>query len=303
LDSTADDQQAMLSQMSASLDEISGISAVSLTVDRSVISITGGTAPNVVADPLVSENALIARDGALGFAVGAEVEPLGRLGERIMKLKPTSVSYHDTGVAAVGTAKGVYFVGDSLLQVSDTPSVVEPQIDGSNSVWWVSPTDDSVIRVFAGGRSAEFAGPWGSKSTIRALEVSREDARLAVAVETPSGPRLYVASIGRDAKGRLKSVSGFHRLTIRGSSIIDVAWADSTNIAALTKTVSVSYVELASVGGITETIGQPTKPVSIVGGNGRAELVIRSTNGQLWQPRAGGWQSLGISADLLATQH
>ena len=303
LDSTVDDQQAMLAQMSASLDEISGISNVSLTVDRSVISITGGTAPNVVAEPLVSENALIVRDGVIGFAVGGEVEELGRLGERIMKLAPTSISYHDTGVAAVGTAKGVYFVGDSQLQVSNSPSVVEPQIDGSNSVWWVSPTDKSAIRVFAGGRSVQFTGPWGAKSSIRALEVSREDARLAVAVHTPSGPRLYVASIGRDSKGRLKSVSGFHRLTVRGASIIDLAWADATNIAVLTKTVSVSYVELASVGGVTETIGQPTKPVSIVGGNGRSELVIRSADGQLWQPRAGGWQSLGLVADVLATQH
>lgn len=303
LDSDANGQQAMLAQMSASLDAISGVSAVSLTVDRSVISITSGAAPNVIADPLVSDDALIARDGEFGFAVGSGVETLGRLGERIMSLQPTSVSYHDTGVAAVGTADGVYFVGDSLLTVSDSPSAVEPQIDGSNSVWWVSPSDDSAIRVFAGGRSAEFTGPWGTKSTIRALEVSREDARLAVAVETPSGPRLYVASIGRDSKGRIESVSGFHRLAIRGTSIVDIAWSDATNIAVLSKTVSVSYVELASVGGITETIGQPTKPASIVGGNGRSELVIRSADGQLWQPRAGGWQSLGITADLLATQH
>ena len=303
LDAAPDEQQAMLTQMTTTLDAISGVSAVSLTVDRSVLNITGGRTPVAVPEPLVNENALIIRDGEIGFAVGSKVETLGRLGERILALNPTSVSYHDTGVAAVGTAKGVYFVGDSLIQVSDSPSIVEPQIDGSNSVWWVSPTDKSTIRVFAGGRSTAISAPWGSRGVVRALEVSREDARLAVAVDTPSGPRLYVASIGREASGRINSVSGYHRLPIGGSSVVDIAWADSTHIAAITTRNASTYVELASVGGVTTAMGQPTKAVSIVGGNGKSELVIRSAEGYLWQPRAGGWQAIGLSANLLATQH
>jgi hypothetical protein len=303
LDVDADEQQAMLTQMTTTLDAISGISAVSLTVDRSVLNITGGRVPVAVADPLVSENALIVRDGEFGFAVGGIVETLGRIGERILELNPSSISYHDTGVAAVGSANGVYFVGDSLIRVSQTPSAVEPQIDGSNSVWWVSSTDTATIRVFAGGRSTSVSAPWGSRGVVRALEVSREDARLAVAVDTPSGPRLYVASIGRDASGRITSVSGYRRLPISGSNVIDIAWADATNIAAITTRNSATYVELASVGGVTASMGQPTKAATIVGGNGKSELVIRSVDGYLWQPRAGGWQSIGLSANLLATQH
>lgn len=303
LDANADEQQAMLTQMTTTLDAISGISAVSLTVDRSVLNVTGGRLPVATPDPLVSENALIVRDGELGFAVGGNVEPLGRLGERILALAPVSISYHDTGVAAVGTARGVYFVGDSQIQVSDKASVVEPQIDGGNTVWWVSPTDASTIRVFAGGRSAAVSAPWGPKATVRALEVSREDARLAVAVDTPSGPRLYVASIGRDATGRVTSVTGYRRLPVSGSAIVDIAWSDSTNIAIITTRNASSFVELASVGGVTAPMGQPTKAMSIAGGNGKSELVIRTADGILWQPRAGGWQSLGLSATLLATQH
>lgn len=303
LDSSADDQQAMLSQMTASLDAISGVSTVSLTVDRSIVNITGGRTPDVVAEPLVNENALILRDGELGFAVGGAVDPLGRLGERIGDLKPTSISYHDTGVAAVGTSQGVYFVGDSQVRVSEQRSTVEPQIDGNNSVWWVSPRDKSSIRVYSSGRSIDVPGPWGAKGTIRAVEVSREDARVAVAVDTAGGPRLYVASISRDAKGRVESVSGFHRLPLNGTSVIDIAWADGTNIAVVTRKGAGYYVELASVGGVTTSMGQPTMPASIVGGNGQSELLIRTTDGELWQPRAGGWQSIGLTADVLATQH
>lgn len=303
LDANADEQQAMLTQMTTTLDAISGISAVSLTVDRSLLNVSGGRIPTAVADPQVSENALIVRDGVLGFSVGGNVEPLGRLGDRIMALNPTSISYHDTGVAAVGTTRGVYFVGDSQIQVSERPSTVEPQIDGGNSVWWVSPTDSSTIRVFAGGRSTAVTAPWGSAAVVRALEISREDARLAVAVDTPSGPRLYVASIGRDANGRMTSVTGYHRLPVSGSSVVDIAWADPTNIAVITTRNASSVVELASVGGVTAAMGQPAKAATVAGGNGKSELVIRTEDGVLWQPRAGGWQSLGLTAALLATQH
>lgn len=303
VDASADDQRAMLAQMTTSLKAITGISSVSLTVDRTVIPISGAASPTIIAEPLVNDNPLILRDGTLGFAVGDSVDALGPIGDLILELKPTSVSYHDTGVAAVGTDSGVYLVGDSAVRVSRAPAAVAPQIDGRSSVWWVANTTASTIRVFDSGRSTEFPGPWGSKGTVRALEVSRDDARVAVAVETASGPRLYVASVGRDSKGRVKSISGFHRLPVQGSSILDIAWADSINIAAITKTVSVYSVELASVGGVTSSLGQPTKPASIVGGNGRAELTIRSSDGQLWQPRAGGWQSIGLSAELLATQH
>jgi hypothetical protein len=303
LDASSDEQRAMLSQMSVSLQAIPGIASVVLTVDRSILSITPPLTPAAALNPLVNENALVFRDGEFGFAVGGRVDPIGRLSDRIVELAPLSVSFDDSGVAAVGTASSVYYVGESTLRVSNTPSLVEPQIGGDDSVWWVSPDNPAVIRVFGLGSSNRIEGPWGSKGRIVSLEVSREDARLAVAVESTAGPRLYVASIGRDAEGRITAVSGFHRLPVDGASIIDIAWADALNVAVITRTVSVYTVELASVGGITTSIGQPTSPATIVGGNGRSELVIRSRDGELWQPRAGGWQSIGLTADVLATQH
>jgi hypothetical protein len=303
IDASTDDQRAMLSQMSASLQAIPGISSVALTVDRSILSIAPTLTSAAALNPLVNENALVFRDGEFGYAVGGRVDPIGRLSDRIVELAPLSVSFDDSGVAAVGTASSVYYVGESTLRVSNTPSLVEPQIDGDDSVWWVSPDNPAVIRVFGLGSSNRIEGPWGSKGRIVSLEVAREDARLAVAVESTAGPRLYVASIGRDSEGRITAVSGFHRLPIEGASIIDIAWADALNVAVITRTVSAYAVELASVGGITTSIGQPKAPAAIVGGNGRSELVVRSRDGELWQPRAGGWQSIGLTADFLATQH
>jgi len=302
IDATASQKRAMLTQMTVSLGSVVGISSVSFTVDGSVLSIAEVAPVATTAEPTVDERPLVVRDGKLGFVDGDGVDALGELGARVMALEPTSVSYDDSGVVAVGSARGIFAVGDDVSTVSEQPSDVAPQVDSAGAVWWVSSRDESAIGVFADGNSREFPGPWGSTGTIRALEVSREDARIAIAVETAAGPRLYVASIGRDNKGRVVTVNGFHRLPLQGSSVGDIAWVDGTHVAAITKTGSVYTVELASVGGVTTSFGQPTRPESIVGGNGRTELVIRSTDGQLWWPRAGGWQSRGIATELLATQ-
>jgi len=66
----------------------------------------------------------------------------------------------------------------------------------------------------------------------------------------------------------------------------------------------VVHAELATVGGGSRLIGQPPNPTGISGGNrGEAGLIVISGDGQLWKPRGGVWESTGVFADVLATQH
>lgn len=297
------EQRAMLVEMAASLREISGISNVSLTVDRNVVNVSESGSTSALMPSPVNTKPLIVRAGVLGYADAISVDSIGKVGDRVAALKPTSVSYDIDGFAAVGTSTGVFLVGQSTATVSTVPSRVDPAIDGRSAVWWVNPASPSEIEVFHATRQSSFTGPWSARSKIIALKVSREDARVAIAVDTPSGPELYIASIARDSNGAVRGVSGFHQLAIQGSQIVDIAWASPTAIGVLSKTVAVSYVELASVGGTTRQMGQPESPVSIVGGNDVTELVVRGSDGQLWQPRGSGWQSFGVVAELLATQH
>lgn len=297
------DQQDMVTQLTASLAGISDVTAVSMVVDGRALAVSTRWPMMSFVEQTVMDSPLVLSGDEFGFVAGASLTPVGSIGAAISSLNPTSVSYNDSDSAAVGTANGVYRVGNPSTTVSHTTSVVEPQIDSFGSVWWVSPSRPFEILIDLDGVSRSAKGPWVESDRILGLEVSRDDSRLAVAVQTDDGIRMYVAAIERGDAGEIVTVGSFRRLHLDGVRFVDLAWVDSTHIAAITRTANGALLELASIGGVTTLIGQPTNPASVVGGNGRANIIVRSVDGQLWKPRAGGWQPLGWTVDLLATQH
>jgi hypothetical protein len=302
IEASADDQRAMLVEMTASLTALSSITSVDLTVDRTVLSISTFGSSSILALPLVNDNPVVMSDGVVGFVSGSRVDSIGLLSERISELEPLSISLDGVAVAAVGTASGVHRVGSQTTLVANQRSVVEPQIDDVGAVWWVRPSSPAAVTVWNGGSAQTFSGPWSSAARIAAIEVSREGSRIAIALNGSAGPALYIASIDRDSSGAVRDIAGFHALPLGGNTVIDIAWADAVSVAAITKNIALSYVELASVGGITEVLGTVDSPLSISGGNGPSQLVVRNSTGQLFVPRSGGWQTLGVTAELLATQ-
>ena len=302
IEASPDDQRAMLVEMTASLTSLSSITSVDLTVDRTVLSISTFGSSSILALPLVNDNPVVLSDGVFGFVSGSRVDPIGPLNNRIGEVEPLSISFDGLDTAAVGTASGVYRVGSQTTLVASQRSAVEPQIDDTGAVWWVRSTSPAAITVWNNGRAQTFSGPWSSTARIAAIEVSREGSRVAIAVNGSAGPALYVASIDRDTSGAVRAIAGFHDLPLGGNTVIDIAWADAVSVAAITENIALSYVELASVGGITEVLGTVDSPLSIAGGNGPNQLVVRNSEGQLFVPRSGGWQTLGVTAELLATQ-
>jgi hypothetical protein len=296
------DQQQMLSQLGASLGTIAGISSTGLSVNRLPLSIAA--IPGVESNPSVDDRPLVVYDGDVGYTDGTLFTPLSDNAARIANLNPTSVSFDSsTNAAAVGSRVGVYLLRDRTEQVAAQPSLVDPQIGGANSVWWVRPESPDTISVSTDGVDLELRGPWPRSARIVGLEVSREDSRLAVAVDQRGRGVVYVAAISVDNAKRPMSVGGFRELPVEADSIVDLAWSDATHVAVLARKNGVVYAEVATVGGQTELLGQPQNPARISGGNsGNAGLVVIARNGQLWTPRGTGWQSTGIPADVLATQ-
>jgi hypothetical protein len=296
------EQQEMLSQLGASLGAIAGISSTGLSVNRLALSVTA--IPGIETNPRVDDRPLVVYDGEVGYTDGTVLTPVADNAARIVNLNPTSVSFDSTtNAVAVGTRVGVYLFRDRTEQISSRPSLVDPQMGGANSVWWVSTESPNAISASTDGVEITVQGPWPKSARIVGLEVSREDSRLAVAVDQRGRSVLYVAAISVDDAKRPQAVGGFRPLPVAADSIIDLAWSDATHVAVLARKNGVVYAEVATVGGRTELVGQPQNPARISGGNsGNAGLVVIARNGQLWTPRGTGWQSTGIPADVLATQ-
>lgn len=296
------DQEDMLSQLGVSLSELTDVSTTAMSINGTPLAISA--IPGLESNPRVDDRPLVVYDGQMGYVTATEFTAVVGVGERIPELQPTSVSFDaDLGAAAVGTRVGVYLVGERTERVSDLPSLVDPQIDGTQSVWWVSPESPNRISLFAGGRSFTVNGPWSPSATVVGLEVSREDARVAIAVNERGSGRLFVGAIEVDDNGRPTDVTGFRSLSVVFDRILDIAWADATHVALIGTDNSVVHAEVATVGGRSTLLGQPQNPARISGGNtGVAGLVVIAKNGQLWRPRGTGWQSMGIPAEVLATQ-
>jgi hypothetical protein len=299
---STEDQRDMLSQLGVSLGQLSGVTSSALSVNRSVLSVSA--IPGIESNPRVDDRPLIVYNGEVGYSDGLDIEPLANRGRQIVGLNPTSLSY-DAGsdTAVVGTRDGVFLVGDRTEQVSLLPSTVDPQIGGARSVWWVAPATPHRVSLFSGGAQITIAGPWSRSARVVGLEVSREDSRVAIAVNERGRSVLFVGAISVDEDNRPTGVSGFRQLSVVADSIVDVAWSDATHVAVLVKRNGVVHAEVATVGGGTNLLGQPQNPARISGGNtGAPGLVVIAQNGQLWTPRGSGWQSTGTPAELLATQ-
>jgi len=299
---STEDQRDMLSQLGVSLGQLSGISSSVLSVNRIMLAVSA--IPGVESNPRVDDRPLIVYDGEVGYSDGFNVEPLENRGRQIVGLSPTSLSYDaDTDTAAVGTREGVFLVGERTEQVSFEPSSVDPQIGGGRSVWWVAPATPHRVSIFSDRPQITFTGPWSRSAQVVGLEVSREDSRVAIAVNDRGRSAVFIGAISVDEDNRPTGVSGFRELSVVADSILDLAWSDATHVAVLSTTNGVVHAEVATVGGGTNLLGQPQNPARISGGNSGAQgLVVIAQNGQLWKPRGTGWQSTGTSAELLATQ-
>jgi len=297
------DQQDMLSQLGASLGELPDVNATAISVNRLLLPIAA--VPGLEPNRRVDDRPLILSGTSFGYATETGIESTFWNAASIASLKPTSVSFDaPTRAAAIGAPTGVYLLADTLTRLSRRAPLVEPQIDGSQSVWWVEPESPDRISVFADYRDFIVSGSWAESAEIVALEVSRDDARIAIGINDGGLGYVMVGAISVDFGGRPRFVSDYRRLSVSADSIVDLAWADSTHVAVLGNRNGNVYAELATVGGLSRLIGQPQNPMRISGGNEGVEgLVVMSADGQLWRPRGAGWRSTGVSADVLATQH
>ena len=303
IEASIKDQQDMLSQLGASLGQITDITTTAMSVNR--VSMAISAVPGLESNLRVDDRPLILYDNSFGYSTDAEIESIPTHEANIVNLNPVSVSFDaSTNAAAIGTRSGVFLLTDRTERVSERASVGDPQIDGSQSVWWVDPDSPHQISVSSGGHHLSFDGPWSHSARIVGLEISREDARIAIGINDQGHGFIMVGAISVDDSGRPTALSGFRRLTVSADSLLDLAWVDSTHVALLGNRNGVVHAEVATIGGGSRLIGQPQNPVRISGGNtGIAGLVVISANGQLWKPRGAGWQSTGVPADVLATQH
>jgi hypothetical protein len=295
-------QAQMLEQLQSSLAS-SSISVVAIDVGGAPLSIPHttdkGPATSVDADPLILKGKK--------FGFWPKLTDIGRISTQVVALNPSAVVLsRKQSSAAILAAGGVYMATATTATarlVDARKGLIAPSIDPFGYVWSVPAADGTAIRVTGSdGASHGLTPSLGGHPRIVSLQVSHDGTRVLLYLKTSTGPQLVVLGIVR---GDGNVPTGFGTpltLPVSDANPIDATWVDSASIATLGDVDGHDTVVTYTVGGTGGDASIPVDARHIVGGSGEAALRLITNDEEVFQLRSSGWQELGISASVLATQ-
>ena len=309
---TADEitRSRMLTQLTASLAQVQGISSARISVNQNdlVISALGEDGPSLASgrDP----RSVVLRDRRFGYVQGGNVQEIEGLSSAMASLIPQKIFYSAEYDRALATRTD----GLWSLKPGTEPIIIDPRaglvrgiIDNCGFVWSStresSPEMAQIITLQ--GDVVPFLLDIGNSSELVSFELARDDTRLLVLVQTETGVRVLLGAITRDDTCQPVSVGEFVELGPVDGTAVDAAWIDDSRIAVAIKEDSTGQGEVLvfDVSGQSSTLGRPFRPVTLVGGvGGISGLRLLAEDGLIYQPRGNGWQATGERASVLATQ-
>ena len=309
---TADEitRSRMLTQLTASLSQVQGISSARISVNQNdlVISTLGEEGPSLASgrDP----RSVVLRDRRFGYVQGGSVSEIEGLSSAMASLIPQKIFYSAEYDRALATRTD----GLWSLEPGTEPVIIDPRaglvrgiIDNCGFVW--SSTRESSPEmaqiITPQGDVVPFPLDIGGSSELVSLELARDDTRLVVLVQTETGVRVLLGAITRDDTCQPVFVGEFVELGPVDGTAVDAAWIDDSRIVVAIKedTTGQGEVLVFDVSGQSSTLGRPFRPVTLVGGvGGISGLRLLAEDGLIYQPRGNGWQAAGERASVLATQ-
>ena len=309
---TADEitRSRMITQLTASLSQVQGISSARISVNQNDLVITplGEEGPTLASgrDP----RSVVLRDRRFGYVQGGSVQEIEGLSSEVASLIPQSIFYSSAFDRALATRTD----GLWSLEPGREPVIIDPRadlvrgvIDNCGFVWSstkeASPEMAQIIT--PEGEVVPLPLEIGSNSSLVSFELARDDTRLLVLVQTETGVRVLLGAIARDADCQPVALGEFVELGPVDGTAVDAAWIDDSRLAVVVKEESTGKGEVLvfNVSGQSSTLGQPFRPVTLVGGvGGVSGLRLLAEDGLIYQPRGNGWQATGERASVLATQ-
>jgi hypothetical protein len=305
------ERQLMKVQLTASLSGLASVRSIDITVEGAPYPISDSGADVPAFQRQVDGRAMVLRDGQFGYYANGKVTPVDTVSAGVLSASPTAATVDARrSVAAVLGAGGVYAVRPAepkAVLVDDRPGLIAPTLDGFGYVWSVPADNPAAIRVFGADKVPHDLAPTlPADSRIVSFDVSRDGTRIAVLLETDSGPRVIVAGIIRDAGQRsVPTTLGAPILDVVADSgtAVDATWLDELSVATLTTVDDVTTVTRYQVGGMHTSMGRPGDGIRIIGGNDSDNLRVLDADHVIHVPRGSSWSSTEVKVDFVATQH
>jgi hypothetical protein len=234
------------------------------------------------------------------------------------------------GVRAVSASPGATFVvgvstpGTRLLRLRSDgtalvlaagSALVDPTVDARGWTWTADqavPGRLTAVAPVPGSDPAEvppsarrvLSVPWLEGRTVRALDISRDGARIAVVSTAGDGStRLDVGGIVREAGGQPVRLAG--HLVVGGNlrQPSDVAWGDRTSLVVLAQDAkgAVTPYEVV-VGGSATALAPAPRPVRVAVGDGLRAVYLTTATGAVLVRSGNGWRTVGQGRGVTVPQ-
>ncbi len=183
--------------------------------------------------------------------------------------------------------------------------LVDPSYDAEGWLWTAEANGGAVMAFpadAASGGKVVLEAEWLQARRIEAIAVSRDGARLLVASTVAGQPVLEVTGLVRDESGTPVALTEPLQIGVSSSAATEVAWIDSTTVAALGVSVDggATPMWVSTVGGFTEAMTAPTDASSLTARSGTTSITVIDP-GSGAQARSGtGWTLVVPDVDELA---
>ena len=286
------DRRLMLSQLRATLLQLSGVSDVVLSVNSSRQDIIpAGISPERSGTEVVSLRDAVYRLGS------SDALPITGTANLVALSKPTMLAAARSGnLLAFSSPAGVEVmfgsgIGVQSERVSDTAQLAALEFDGEDLLWEIPKQSGSAVRVFEGGTQiASLVLP--VIGTRLAAALSPEGSRLAVIVRTQSETRLEIFTINRDVRNLPAFINPG---TIVQTSLVDpisLTWQTPVTLRIL-ETTSQGRSSLSDypLFGPKVQLPAPLVPgIKVVAGQSAGSSYLLGQNGELWNLTGGSWR-------------
>ncbi len=299
---------ATLARMRTQLQGTLQASGVHVTQVRFVVDGRAVDAGVVsVVEPPPDSGPLVLLDGSFGSIVGDEVVPLDGVSDEIVGIEQPIVAVDvaaDDASAAVQLADGhVYLASDGRVDELDARAdLVAPSLDPFGYTWTVPASAPAALQAVGSDVAAQpIAGAWPDASSVEAIRVSADGARIA-AIITVGGQRWAVVSaIVRDENGAPSEIGGITQLTRVDASVEGLIWIGDYRIGVLVDPAGPELIT-QMVGGVGFVESSPNGATAIAGSRNASGVRVLDTDGVLFTHAGSAWREIASGVALLATR-
>lgn len=307
LRASSQDKVRMREQLSKSLASVATVSSVAITVEGATFSVPDSSGADAQQNPDVDSRPLVEQDGSVGYAGSStgKIAELGNgMGDEVARLDPSSFALSASGTAAVvGNDDGVTVVrGRNHLRVDATEDLVAPSIDDLGFVWVASSRDTREVTAYGLGGDPHAVSTTLPTGELVSFQVSRDSTRALALIQTNDGPSLYVMAIVRGSDRRPTALGSPVRVQAATGDAVGAAWISDSDIASLGQTPSGPDVVRSTIGGQSSTLPKPDGRATTIAGGSAGSMLLRMSDGSVLQSTGGGWDTTGVTADVLGIQ-